>query len=192
MTVAPAPSASAQAAPPSPPRPPGGLITTALRPAVAIGIQPVRASVDSLRVTLDYVLHIGNTGQAPALGVSVETWLFGAGSNPQAELDQLFAQPPGQLQLPPFDLMASAQGDLAGQSIAPREALATINAGERRMFVPMLAVRALYTDRRGKQQGIVAAFLVGAERDGQDRLAPLALDRGSRAYERLAARPFER
>lgn len=165
-------------------------MTSTLRPAVAIDIQPVRAAIDSLRVTLDYVLHIANTGQAPAFGVSIETWLFGAGSNPEAELNAILSQPPSQPQLPPFDLLPSAQGDLGGQALAPRETLAVITAGERRMFVPMLAVRALYFDRRGQQHIVAAAFLIGAEREGQDRLAPLALDRGTRVYERLATRPF--
>lgn len=169
---------------------PGGLVTTALRPSVTIEVQPLRAGVDSLRVTLDYAIRVGNAGQAPAFAVAIESWLFGAGSNPQAELDELLALPAGEPQMPPFDLPPSAAADLAGQSVAPRESLAVITAGDRKMFVPMLAVRAHYFDRRGKQHVAVAAFLIGAERAGQERLAPLALDRGSRAYDRLSARVF--
>lgn len=170
---------------------PGGLVTSALRPALEFDFVPVSAAVDTLRVTADFQLSLRNTGRAPAYDVQVEAWLFGAGSDPGADIAAALAQPPGELFVPPFVLPAAANADLTGQSVAPRDAMPTITAGERKLVVPMVVVRAMYLDQKGQAGTVGAAFLIGSSRPGQDRLAPLALDRGTREFRALAARRFD-
>lgn len=168
----------------------GGLITSALSPELRIALNPRRGGVDTLRATLEYEVQVGNVGRGTARGATVETWLISAGHQTAADLASVFASPGGESLLAPFDLSPSAAIDLAGVAVVPRDLLATITAGERRMFVPVLAVRVGFLDGRGTPQSLTAAFLVGIERDGQDRLGPLPLDRDSRMHDRLAARPF--
>lgn len=168
----------------------GGLVTSALTPDLRVALVPLRGGTDTLRATLEYELQITNAGRGSARFVTVESWLTSAGHDTAADLAALFASPAGQPMLAPFDLLASAAIDLAGVGVAPRDVLATITAGERRMFVPVLAVRIGFLDGRGSPRTTTAAFLVGIARDGQERLAPLPLDRGARMYDRLATRPF--
>lgn len=168
----------------------GGLVTSALTPDLRVALVPLRGGTDTLRATLEYELQITNAGRGSARSVTVESWLTSAGHDTAADLAGLFASPAGQPMLAPFDLLASAAIDLSGVGVAPRDTLATITAGERRMFVPVLAVRIGFLDGRGSPRATTAAFLVGIARDGQERLAPLPLDRGARMYDRLATRPF--
>lgn len=170
------------------PKPPGGLITTALRPEILFEIRPVRAGIDSLRASLDFELVVGNAGRAAAGNIVIEAWLTAADNRPEAIVAELIAQPLGAPMVAPFTLPPSGQVDLAGHATAARDTLATISAGERRLFVPMLVVRAVFADHRGADMVASHACLVGVERPGQARLAPLALDRGARTYEQLAAR----
>lgn len=175
------------APPPAAPRP-GGLVTSALKPELRLTLQPRRGGVDALRATLEYDLHLANVGRASARGVTIEAWLLSASHDTDAHLERIFASAIGEPMLAPFDLTASAAFELSGVAVCPREALAVITAGERRMFVPVLAIRVGYQDTRGAPQGLTLAYLIGTQREGQDRLAPLPLDRGSRMHERLAAR----
>lgn len=177
------------AAPPA--RPPGGLVTTALKPEVTFELIPIRAGIDTLRATLEFSLTIGNRGRAPAHDAMVEAWLLAADRDPRGVIAQLLARDAGETILPPFTLPAGAAIDVSGQVATPRDQLATITAGERKLFVPMLVVRALWHDGRGRRDGAGAAFMVGVPRQGQDRLAPLPLDRGARGYTTLAALRFE-
>lgn len=190
----PAPAPTVPLPPPSVPAAaspkPGGLITSSLKPEVQLALQPLRGGVDTLRATLEYQLQVINTGRGAARGVAVEAWLLSAGHETAGDLQHLFASQAGELMLPPFDLPASGAIDLSGVAKAPRDVLATITAGERRMFVPILATRVRFADARGTETVLTAAFLIGLERDGQERLAPLPLDRGSRMHDRLAARPY--
>lgn len=173
------------------PKSPGGFITTALRPELAFELLPLAAGIDALRASIDFQLTVGNIGRASAHDVTVATWLIGAGRDPRADLVPVFAQAGGAPLLAPFVLPAAAKADLTSQALAPREALAVITAGERQLFVPLLAVRATWRDGRGQLGTTTAAFLIGVPRAGQERLAPLALDRGSRGYARLEARRLD-
>lgn len=170
---------------------PGGLVTTAFRPELEFRLIPVRAGIDTLRATLEFSLTVVNTGRGAAHDVQVEAWLLAADRDPRGLIAELLAQDPGQPFVQPFALPPTAAVDLPGQATAPREQLATITAGERKLFVPMLVVRAIWHDGRGRPDGTGAAFMVGVPRQGQDRLAPLPLDRGARGYTTLAALRFD-
>lgn len=170
---------------------PGGLITSSLKPALSFDLRPRQGAVDALRATVDYELVIRNTGRGPANDVVVEVWLLSGSAQQDDDLAYVLALDPGEPALPPFRLMADAAVDLSGQVVAPRETLAIITAGERTMFVPLIAIRAHYRDTRGTVQSASAAFMVGIDRPGSDRLAPLPLDRGAQVSDRLAARRYE-
>lgn len=154
-------------------------------------MRPVRGGVDTLRATLEFELHVANIGRGAARHIVVETWLVSASHQTAADLDALFAGPANPPMLEPFDVPGSAAIDITGAATIPREALAIITAGEHRSFVPVLAVRIAFADARGLPSVATSAFLVGIERDGQDRLAPLPLDRGARMHDRLAARSYD-
>ncbi len=175
--------------PPSP-RPAGGLITSSSKPVLEFALQPTQAGIDTLRVSLDYALTVANTGRGAAYEVAVEAWLISASREQDAELAQLFTSAPGAPLMTPFTLIASAQAELTGQAVASRDHIAVITAGERKSYVPVLAVRASYRHGRDGAGVANAAFLVGIPREGQTLLAPIALDRGARRHDRLEARRY--
>lgn len=177
--------------PPSAPAKPGGLVTSSLKPTIGVELLPQRAGVDTLRATVEYEVQIANTGRSAAHEVTVHSWLLSAGHELVADLARLFGARAGEPMLPPFDLPAGGVIDLNGLGNAPRDTLATITAGERRSFVPVLAVRIGYRDGRGTPNVMTAAFLIGLARAGQELLAPLPLDRGSRMHDQLAVRRYE-
>ena len=75
---------------------------------------------------------------------------------------------------------------MTSRVVAPRTAIQEYELAGRKAFVPVIAFNGLYEWSGGKAQ-TSAAYLVGRETK-TDKLGPLRLDLGPRAFRSLAAR----
>ena len=188
------PPAAPRLAPPraAPPRPappadtvPAGIVSTRLRPWLDIAFQPIRCIVEEQEVTIEFELDLFNSGSAPAREVLIEASLFNASPTQDEEIGTFFAHPVGEGQrvavIKPLKRFA-----LRPQLMIPRDQLRVLEAGERRLFVPLIAFNVLYGWGSDKGQSS-AAYLVGRDTKA-DKLAPLRLDLGRRLFRGLGAR----
>jgi hypothetical protein len=76
--------------------------------------------------------------------------------------------------------------NFASRVVAPRSAVQEYEVAGRKAFVPVIAFNALYEWSGGKAQ-TSAAYLVGRE-TSSEKLGPLHLDLGPRAFTSLRAR----
>ena len=194
---APAPSAPTAAAPPAaappvtaPPSGPIGIVASSLRPWIDVELTPDRALVDDKGAAIAFNVTLVNSGSAPARDVSIEACLLNAGARQDAELSDFYQQPKkGSDSIPVIAPMARVPLRTAVK--IPRDLIHEYEVEGRKLFMPMVAVSTRYRWSSGEGQ-TGASFLVGKGKEEQERLAPLRIDQGTRSWQGLGARRYEK
>jgi hypothetical protein len=160
-------------------------VASRLRPSIELGVQPLRCVVGDSQVTIEFEIELFNAGTAPARAVLAEASLMNAGATQDKELIAFFANPVGAGErldsIPPMKRI-----HLTSRVVAPRTAIQEYDVAGRKAFVPVIAFNALYEWSGGRAQ-TSAAYLVGRETKSE-KLGPLHLDEGARAFTSLGAR----
>jgi len=187
----PVPAAPEPVAPPARPAP-RFLEPTPAPPAerarIDLSVTARRAGVNLVTATADVEVTLHNAGEAAAVGVRLDVRLLSAHAGQDAALDALFASAIERTVTPAFDLAPGERRTIRTLATLPRTAINVLTAGDRAMFVPVLAVNAVYAIGAGTGQ-TAAAYAIGIERDGAAKLAPFRLDGPTRMYETVAVRP---
>lgn len=173
---------------PVPPKPSsaddGLIVSTRLKPELAIHFQPDRAVVTESDVMLQFDVVVTNSGSAPARDVLVEARMVCAHAGQDAEIGGFFQQPVGK-----GDRISAIQplGRISLKSAVrlPLAQLHSFTVEGRTLFVPLVAFNILYS---GDAQ-TSASFLVGRGTEADEKLAPFRLDLGPRIFRGLSARP---
>jgi hypothetical protein len=177
----PRPAPAPKAAPPRP----AGIVSTALRPWIDISFTPVRCIVEDEGVTFEFEVELLNSGGAPARDVLVEANIFNASPTQDQELGRFFGNPTAKGDsipaLPPLQRVG-----IRPQVSVPLDQVRILEAGGRRVFVPLIAFNAVYRWGQGAGQ-TSAAYLLGRDTKGE-KLAPFRLDLGPRVFRGLGAR----
>ena len=174
LRPAPAPS---PVAPPAPPPPlPGGVVSSRLRAWIEIDLVVREILFDANEALLRVDLIVGNGGTASARDIALEAVATNAGEEQGAELAAFFARPAaGAVAI--TELGPLSDTILSHELRMPRSAIRAYEAQGRTLFVPVIALSASY--RTASSEGRTgAAFLVGREAPGSERLAPLLLSEG--------------
>ena len=134
---------------------------------------------------VDFELELFNSGSAPARAVLAEAVLLNAGQNQDQEIERFYANPVGA-----GERIASIQPlrrlSLRTQVTATRDQVQEYELAGQKVFVPIVAFNALYSWSSGEGQ-TSACYLLG--RDTQrEKMAPLRLDLGARAFMAIAGR----
>jgi len=173
--------------PPVAPAVRAGVVPSPPLPAatLALRFEPRRVGFNMLSATVEGEVTVVNEGAAPVEDIRVRTALLGAHAGQDADLAAFLAEPMGRPVVPAFTLGAGEARTLRVVAAVPRDAMRTMVAAGRPMFVPVLAI-----DLRGAGGLQVAqGFAVGVERVDSAKLAPFWLDVPDRAYAEVAARP---
>lgn len=191
-TLRPKPDAPVSSAPPaaSPPPKPVGIVASSLRPWIDVELTPDRALVDDNSAAIAFNVTLVNSGSAPARDVSIEACLLNAGARQDVELSDFYQRPTSSSDSIPM-IAPMARVPLRTAVKLPREMIHEYEVEGRKLFMPMVAVSTRYRWSSGEGQ-TGASFLVGKGQDQQDRLAPLRIDQGSRSWQGLGARRYEK
>jgi hypothetical protein len=154
------------------------------RDRLTIAFRPSRAGLNMLSATVEGELTIANEGDEPLGDIRVRTALMSVHAGQEAELAAFGREAAGRLAAPPFALASGERRTLRLVAATPHEALRTMTAAGRPMFVPVLAVA---VQAAGAGQA-VQAFAIGIERVDSAKLAPFWLDVPARSYDQVAAR----
>jgi len=190
---APPPATPAVAPTPAPAPPPpaapmsGGIVASRLKPELAFELEPIRAEADAAEgAALTFDLIVINRGSAPARDVLIETQLINAGPQVDAAVGNFFNQPGGTGERLPLIAPMGRVSIRTRLGVAAAD-LAPLVVEGRKLFVPVVAINALYRWSGGELKDS-SSFLVGrGEADG-GKMAPFRLDRGARSWSGLAAR----
>jgi len=151
---------------------------------------PGRALFDDKGAAIACDIILGNGGSAPARDVTVEAQLLNAGSEQDFELSAMFGNPTKTSD--PIPLIAPyARVSLRSAVRIGRDKIREYEVEGRKLFMPMIGVCARYRWSSGDGQ-TGAGFLVGRGKEDAERLAPLRVDQGSRSWDGLGARRYEK
>jgi hypothetical protein len=179
----PAPPAP-RAAPPAQPAP-SGIVSTRLRPWIDINFQPTRCVVEEGQVTFEFEVELFNSGSTPAQDVLIEAAMVNASPEQDQDIGAFFSKPAGRGERIPH-IQPLTRFPLRPKLVVPIDKLRLLDAGGRQVFVPLIAVNALYGWGRGQGQ-TAAVYLVGRETAGE-KLAPFRIDLGRRVFRGLGTR----
>ena len=173
--------------PPPPPAAPRARVTCDLR--------PLRAGLNLLSATVECELVVTNTGTAPAEAIRTGVALLTAHAGQDTDLARFNAAPIGRPATPPFALAPGESRTIRTVVAIARDAIQTMTAANRPMFVPVVATNILYATA-GDDAQTARAWVVGIERVDSAKLAPFWLDAPARMFTTVAVRPhgaeFER
>ena len=176
--------------PKTPPPPPA-----APRARVTCDLRPLRAGLNLLSATVECELVVTNTGAAPAEAIRTGIALLTAHAGQDTDLARFNAAPIGRPATPPFALAPGESRTIRTVVAIARDAIQTMTAANRPMFVPVVATNILYATA-GDDAQTARAWVVGIERVDSAKLAPFWLDGPAKMYTTVAARPhaatFER
>jgi hypothetical protein len=171
--LAPAPAAERAAAPPSVT---GGVVSRRLRGWIDIDlvVREILFSADEALLRVDLV--IANSGTAAARDIAIEAVTTNGGEQQGVELARFFARPAAAM-VAIAELRPLSNTAISHELRMPRGAIRAYEAQGRALFVPVLAVNAAYRVASGEGR-TSAAFLVGRDVPGSEKLAPLLLPPG--------------
>ena len=177
---------------PVPPLPPvapvpDGIFASRLKPELAFELEPIRAEADAAEgAALTFDLIVINRGSAPARDVLIEAQLINAGPQVDAAVGRFFNQPGGAGERLPM-IAPMSRVSIRTRLGAAAADLAPLVVEGRKLFVPVVAINALYRWSGGDLKES-SSFLVGRGETEGGKMAPFRLDRGARSWSGLAAR----
>lgn len=181
---APQPRPAPPAAPAPKPVDDGLIVSTRLKPDLAIQFEPDRAVVTESDVMIQFDVVLVNNGSAPARDVLVEARMVCAHAGQDQEIGAFFHQPVGK-----GDRIAIIQplGKVALKSSVrlPWSQLRSFEVEGRSLLVPLVAFNVLYNNNLQTS----ASYLVGRGTPADEKLGPFRLDLGPRIFRGLSARP---
>lgn len=159
------------------------------RARLVVGLVAHRAGLNLVSATAEVEVEVRNEGEGEGAAISVALHLLGASAGQDSALGSLFAAPPTRPVTPPFTLAPGEARTVRATLSIARAAIVPLAAGNRQMFVPVVAVDVRYGLPDGGQGQTAAAFMIGATRADGDKLAPFWLDAPPRTLDQVAARP---
>lgn len=139
------------------------------------------------RLRLDII--VANTGTGGARDIALEAVTLNGGDNQAAELATFYARAAAAQTAVP-ELGSRSDTVLSHELTMPRGAIRAYEAQGRTLFVPIVALNASYRTASGEGR-TSAAFLVGRDVPGSNKLAPLLLPEGAGRQLGLGVRRLE-
>jgi hypothetical protein len=177
------------APPPVPAAVSGGVVSTRLRGWIELdlAVREILFTPDEARLRIDILVANGGTGHARA--IALETVTINGGEDQEAALAGFFARPAATTIAIP-ELGPLGEMVLSHELVVPRSAIRAYEGGGKALFVPVIALNAAYRTASGEGR-TGAAFLVGRDVPGSEKLAPVLLPEGDGRALGLGVRRLE-
>jgi len=180
---APAPAAVAEAPPPpAVPMP---------RPWLELNLKAERASATLTETIVNFELEIANTGKSAARNLRIDVKMFNAGAEQDKEIGAFFrtaGRETTKLNLP--GIAAESVGVINGTVAMPRDEMRAVVLEEKYLFVPVIAVNALYDWGEGRTGQTSKSYVVGRElQQPSDKMGAFRVDQGPRVWRTVGQRP---
>ncbi|HEY6917562.1 MAG TPA: hypothetical protein VI381_07975 [Allosphingosinicella sp.] len=181
----PAPAARASASMPVRPLTP---VPDAPRAAIELTFQPTTTVLGEKEAVVHFLLSVHNSGAVPARNVRLEARVFNASGGVDADIGQFFAAPLQRRVVPlPEAIPAGERFGIEGQVPIEAADISPIEIDGRRLFIPIVAVTAIYEWAGGSGQ-TSKSYMVGVEANQTGKMGPFRLDQGPRVYRSVGQR----
>jgi MYXO-CTERM domain-containing protein len=181
----------APALPAAPVEPPAPRPDPALRPWLELSLKVERAQATLAEAVVNFELEIANTGKSGAQNLRIDVKMFNAGAEQDKEIGAFFrsaGRESTKLNLP--GIGADSVGVISGQVAMPRDEMRAMVLDEKYLFVPVIAVNALYDWGDGRTGQTSKSYVVGRElQQPGEKMGAFRVDQGPRIWRTIGQRP---
>lgn len=162
----------------------------AQRPWVELTLKAERASATLTETVVNFELEIANTGKSAARNLRIDVKMFNAGAEQDKEIGAFFrtaGRESTKLNLP--GIAAESVGVINGQVTMPRDEMRAMVLDDKYLFVPVIAVNALYDWGEGRSGQSSKSYVVGRElQQPSEKMGAFRVDQGPRIWRTVGQR----
>ena len=181
VPVEPSPFARREA----PPRP-----EPVARPWLELGLKAERASATLTETVVMFELEIANTGKAAARNLRIDVKMFNAGAEQDKEIGAFFrtaGRETTKCHLP--GIAAGMTGVIHAQVTMNRDDMRAVRLDDKLLFIPVIAVNALYDWSDGETGQTSRSWVVGRELETpSEKMGAFRIDLGPRVWRTIGQR----
>ena len=160
------------------------------RPWLELTLKAERATATLTETVVNFELEIANTGESAARNLRIDVKMFNAGAEQDREIGAFFrtaGRETTKLNLP--GLPAGTSGLIQGEVAMPRDEMRAVVLDEKYLFVPVIAVNALYDWGEGRSGQTSKSYVVGRElQQPSEKMGAFRVDQGPRVWRTVGQR----
>jgi hypothetical protein len=160
------------------------------RPWLELELKAERASSTDAETVVQFELEIVNSGKAPARNLRIDVKMFNAGQEQDKEIGAFFrtaGREGTKCSLP--GIAPGTTGAIKGSVAMPREEMKAVRLQDRYLFIPVIAVNALYDWGDGQTGQTSKSYVVGRELEApSDKMGAFRVDLGPRIWRTIGQR----
>jgi hypothetical protein len=167
-------------APPAEPEP---------RPWLELRLKAEKAQATLTETVVQFELEIENSGKTAARNLRIDVKMFNAGQEQDQEIGAFFRTAGRQstkLNLP--GIAAGQVGAIRGEVAMPRDEMRAVVLENKYLFIPMIAVNALYDWGEGETGQTARSYVVGRELEQNEKMGAFRVDLGPRVWRTIGQR----
>jgi MYXO-CTERM domain-containing protein len=172
------------------PEPPATRPEPVPRPWLELTLKAERASATLTETVVNFELEIANTGKSAARNLRIDVKMFNAGAEQDKEIGAFFrtaGRESTKLNLP--GIAAESVGVINGQVTMPRDEMRAVVLDDKYLFVPVIAVNALYDWGEGRSGQTSKSYVVGRElQQPSEKMGAFRVDQGPRIWRTVGQR----
>ncbi|MGQ0558140.1 MAG: hypothetical protein ACT4OE_00915, partial [Sphingosinicella sp.] len=163
------------------------------RPWIGLELKAERAVFSDDESSVDFELEIANGGDAPARNIRIDVKMFNAGAGQDKAIGAFYrtaGREQTRLTLPTVE--PGISGIIRGSVSMKLEDMRAVKLDERLLFVPVIAVNALY--EWGDETALIGqtsrSYLIGREQpEPGEKMGAFRVDQGPRIWRTVGQRP---
>ncbi|HWT11115.1 MAG TPA: hypothetical protein VN231_00005, partial [Allosphingosinicella sp.] len=163
------------------------------RPWLELSLTAERASYTATEAVVLFELEIANKGGSPATNLRIDVKMFNAGAEQDKEIGTFFrtaGRESTKLNLPGVD--AGVTGVIHGSVRMPLDEMRAMKLEERLLFIPVVAVNALYDWGEGRTGQTSKSYVIGRELEQpSEKMGAFRVDQGPRIWRTVGQRPHK-
>jgi len=160
------------------------------RPWIELTLKAERASATLDQTVVQFELEIANTGKSPARNLRIDVKMFNAGAEQDKEIGAFFrtaGRESARLNLP--GVGPETSGVIRGEVTMKRDEMRAVVLDDKYLFIPVLAVNALYDWGDGRSGQTSKSYVVGRELEAPSaKMGAFRVDQGPRVWRTIGQR----
>ncbi len=161
----------------------------AQRPWLELALKAERASATPTETVVNFELRIANIGKAAARNLRIDVKMFNAGREQDKEIGAFFrtaGRESTKCHLP--GIAPDTTGVIQGEVAMPRDDMRAVRLDDKLLFIPMIAVNALYDWGEGRTGQTSRSYVVGRElQEPSEKMGAFRVDQGPRIWRTSAS-----
>ncbi len=164
-----------------------------MRPWLELELKTERAAYTDAEASVSFELEIRNSGKSVAKNLRIDVKMFNGSEQQDQEIGTFFrtaGRETTRLNLP--EIAAGQSGVIRGEVGIPREQMRALRLDDRMLFIPVIAVNALYDCDDGRTGQTSRSYIVGRELQAEsERMGAFRVDQGPRIWRTVGQRPHK-